>query len=74
MPLKFTIRKIIPFVLIYAALIISAAALHLFFHSAGYKGTLRYLGIIGSVLILLSFVYSLRKRKIINLGKAKLLL
>jgi len=43
-------------------------------HSSGLKWTLRYLGIAGSVLIILSFVYSLRKRKVINFGKAKTLL
>lgn len=74
MPLKFTVRKILPFVLIYAALIASAAALHFYMHNSGFKWTLRYLGIVGTALIILSFVYSLRKRKIINFGKAKTLL
>jgi len=71
---KFTIKGIIPFILIYAALIASAVALHIFLHSGGYKWILRYLGIAGTILILISFVYSLRKRKVINFGKAKLLL
>ena len=74
MPIKFTIKKILPFVLIYAVLIASAAILHFYMHSSGLKWTLRYLGIAGSVLIILSFVYSLRKRKVINFGKAKSLL
>ncbi len=74
MPLKFTIRKILPFVLIYTVLIASAAILHFYMHSSGLKWTLRYLGIAGSGLIILSFVYSLRKRKVINFGKAKTLL
>jgi len=71
---KFTIKGIIPFILIYVALIASAAAFHIFLHSGGYKWILRYLGIAGTVLILISFVYSLRKRKVISFGKAKLLL
>lgn len=74
MPLKFTIRKILPFVILYLALIISAAVIHYFLHSSGFKWTLRYLGIIGTALIIISFVYSLRKRKIIKLGKARSLL
>jgi hypothetical protein len=74
MPLKFTIRKIIPFIFIYALLIASSTALHIYLQSAWYKWSLRYLGIAGTFLILLSFIYSLRKRKVINIGKAKLLL
>jgi len=72
--LKFTFKTLLPLLLIYLALFISAAALHLFLHSSGYKWTLRYLGIVGTVLILLSFIYSLRKRKIIPVGKPKRLL
>jgi len=74
MPLKFTIKKILPFVLIYAVLIASAAILHFYMHSSGLKWTLRYLGFAGTGLIILSFVYSLRKRKVFNFGKAKTLL
>ena len=74
MSLKFTIRKIIPFILLYVALIATATVLHILLLSGGYKWLLRYLGIAGTFLILVSFVYSLRKRKIISFGKAKLLL
>ncbi len=74
MPLKFTIRKILPFVFLYLALIISAAVIHFYMHSSGLKWTLRYLGIAGTSLIIISFIYSLRKRKIIKLGKARSLL
>lgn len=74
MSLKFTLRKILPFVIIYAALILLAVTLHLYMHNSGLKWMLRYLGIAGTGLIILSFVYSLRKRKVINLGKAKTLL
>ena len=74
MALRFTIKKILPFVLIYTAFLASAITLHLFLDASGFKWTLRYLGIFGTILILVSFVYSLRKRKIINFGKAKLLL
>lgn len=74
MPLKFTIRKVLPFILLYLALIISAAVIHFYLHDSGFKWTLRYLGILGSALIIVSFIYSLRKRKIINFGKARSLL
>lgn len=74
MPLKFTIRKIISFIFLYVALIATATALHILLQSGGYKWLLRYLGIAGTFLILISFIYSLRKRKVINFGKAKLLL
>jgi len=74
MAVKFTLKRVIPFVLIYAALIISAAVMHYFMHSSGLKWILRYLGIAGTVLIIISFVYSLRKRKIIKFGKAKIML
>jgi len=70
----FTFKKAFPLILIYLALFASAAVLHIFLHSAGVKWILRYLGIAGTFLILISFVYSLRKRKVINFGKAKLLL
>ncbi len=74
MTIGFTVKKILPFVLIYIILLISAISLHLFLHSSGYKWLLRYLGIAGTLLIIFSFVYSLRKRKVIKFGKAKLLL
>lgn len=74
MPIKFTIKKILPFIIIYLALIASAAILHFYMHSSGLKWTLRYLGIAGTLLILISFIYSLRKRKVINFGKAKTML
>ncbi|MGZ5255579.1 MAG: hypothetical protein ACXWCT_14305, partial [Flavitalea sp.] len=70
----FTIKKIFPFILIYAALFASAAILHFYMHSSGLNWLLRYLGIAGMALILISFIYSLRKRKVINFGKAKTLL
>ena len=71
MQLKFTIRKILPFVFIYATLIASASIMHFYMHNSGLKWALRYLGIVGTALIIISFVYSLKKRKHINFGKAK---
>lgn len=74
MTVKFTIKNILPLVLIYLAFVAAAAVIHLVLHSAGQKWILRYLGIAGTLLILTSFIYSLRKRKIISFGKPKLLL
>jgi len=74
MALRLVVKKILPFVLLYISLIIIAVSLHLFLHSSGYKWLLRYLGIAGTLLIVFSFVYSLRKKKVIKFGKTKLLL
>ena len=74
MTVKFTIKNILPLVLIYLAFVAAAAVVHLVLHSARQKWILRYLGIAGTLLILTSFIYSLRKRKIISFGKPKLLL
>jgi hypothetical protein len=71
---RFTVKKLLPFFLIYITLILAAIFLHLFLQSAGHKWILRYLGIAGTILIILSFVYSLRKRNLVKFGKAKLLL
>lgn len=74
MAFRLVIKKTLPFVLIYLSLLIIAVSLHLFLHSSGYKWLLRYIGIAGTLLIVFSFAYSLRKRKVIKFGKAKLLL
>lgn len=74
MAFRLVIKKTLPFVLIYLSLLIIAVSLHLFLHSSGYKWLLRYIGIAGTSLIVFSFAYSLRKRKFIKFGKAKLLL
>ena len=74
MAFRLVIKKILPFFLIFISLLIIAVSLHIFLHSSGYKWTLRYLGIAGTLLIVFSFVYSLRKRKLINFGRAKRML
>jgi hypothetical protein len=67
-------RQVLPFLLAFSALVAIAllidAVLHR--HDAVWIG--RYLGIPGTLLILFSFIYSLRKRKLIRAGHpAKLL-
>lgn len=67
-------REVLRFFLLFAALVAVAllidAVLHVF--DAVWVG--RYLGIPGTLLILGSFGYSLRKRKLISAGKPALLL
>jgi hypothetical protein len=67
-------KEVFPFLLIFgsliAATIITDALLHLF--DLVWIG--RWLGIPGTLLILLSFLYSMRKRKVITFGKPKFLL
>lgn len=53
---------------------ISAAAFNYLLQLSGLKPVLRYLGIAGTFSIIISFLYSLRKHKIIKSGKPKILL
>jgi len=68
------LKKLLPFTLIFITMIMTAVFVHIFLQNAGYKWLLRYLGIAGTLLIIFSFVYSLRKRKVINFGRTKRLL
>ncbi|KAA3628186.1 MAG: hypothetical protein DWQ09_08600 [Proteobacteria bacterium] len=67
-------KEVLPFLVMFgsliAATIIADALLHLF--DLVWIG--RYLGIPGTILILLSFFYSMRKRKLIRFGRPKTLL
>jgi hypothetical protein len=71
---KLITREVIPFLLSLSVLAVATlvldAALHFF--NAVWIG--RYLGIVGTLLILFSFRYSLRKRKIISSGNPVTLL
>lgn len=68
------VRQVIPFLFWYALLIVAAIGVDGLLHRVGLYWIGRYLGIVGSVLILSSFAYSLRKRKIIQHGSPKNLL
>ncbi len=74
MQAKLISRQILPFLLAFSALVavtlLVDAALHVL--NAVWVG--RYLGIPGTLLILFSFGYSLRKRKIISTGRPVTLL
>ena len=67
-------KDIIPFILLFAVLIGCAILIDLFLHLIGQVWIGRYLGILGSTLIVASFVYSLRKKQLIRKGSHKTLL
>jgi hypothetical protein len=64
-------QEVIPFLVMIGSFVLSAIVLDAVFHQFDIVWVGRWLGIPGTVLILSSFAYSLRKRKIINTGKPK---
>lgn len=67
-------REVLPFLLLFGALIAAAIIGDALLHWLDLVWIGRYLGIPGTILILLSFAYSMRKRKLITKGKPKTLL
>ncbi len=67
-------KKVIPFLLMFVALIAATAIVDSFLHLFDLTWIGRWLGIPGVLLIILSFLYSMRKRKKIHYGKPKVLL
>jgi len=67
-------REVIPFTLSLAALAVATLLMDGLLHYFNLVWIGRYLGIVGVLLILLSFRYSLRKRKIITTGNPTTLL
>ncbi|MBF0471813.1 MAG: hypothetical protein HQL48_10615 [Gammaproteobacteria bacterium] len=67
-------KEVLPFLLSFAALIVATIAIDALLHTYGLVWVGRYLGILGTLLIMLSFVYSMRKRKLIRSGSPKTLL
>ncbi len=67
-------KKVMPFLLSFVALIAATAIVDALLHLSGWIWIGRWLGIPGVFLILLSFLYSMRKRKKIDFGKPKTLL
>jgi len=63
--------QVVPFVEIFALLIIITIVADFFLHQWDMVWIGRYLGIPGTIIILLSFLYSLRKRKLIQRGNPK---
>ena len=71
---KLLTREVIPFMLWFAALALVTLLLDGMLHFLNLVWIGRYLGIAGTLLILFSFRYSLRKRKIITTGNPVTLL
>ena len=67
-------KEVVPFLLMFGSLIMSTIIIDALLHQFELVWIGRYLGIPGTILILLSFLYSMRKRKLINFGKPKNLL
>lgn len=72
---KSLIRKeVLPFLMMFGLLILATITTDAILHLLDLTWIGRWLGIPGTLLILLSFFYSMRKRKIINFGKPRTLL
>lgn len=67
-------KEVLPFLLMFGSLILLTIITDAMLHHFELVWVGRWLGIPGVMLILLSFFYSMRKRKIINFGKPKTLL
>jgi hypothetical protein len=67
-------KEVLPFLLMFGALIAATVIIDSLLHQLDLVWVGRYLGIPGTILILSSFFYSLRKRKLISAGKPKTLL
>lgn len=68
------VRYFLPFLQWYGLMIFITIVIDYFLHRMQLVAVGRYLGFVGTVIVLLSFVYSLRKRKIIESGSPKQLL
>ena len=67
-------KYVLPFFQWYALMIFLAIAIDYFLHRFHLVIVGRYLGLIGTLIIAVSFIYSLRKRKMIESGSPKQLL
>lgn len=74
MAIRFTLTKVLPSALVFGGLLAAALAVDLALHLAGAVWLGRYLGLVGTALLLASFAYSLRKRKLISIGQPRRLL
>lgn len=68
------VKYVLPFIQWYSLMIFIAISIDYFLHSFQLVYIGRYLGIAGTIVIVVSFVYSLRKRKLIESGSPKKLL
>lgn len=63
-----------PFIQWFGLMVLLAIVIDYFLHRMNLVPVGRYLGVVGTLFLLISFVYSLRKRKIIESGSPKNLL
>lgn len=74
MKLPIFIKQVLPFLFLYSLMIFITIIIDFILHYYHLVFIGRYLGLIGTCIILISFAYSLRKRKIIQSGSPKELL
>jgi len=74
MELSLTRKEVFPFLAIFGSLVVATLVSDALLHQFQQVWIGRWLGIPGTILILLSFLYSMRKRKIIQFGKPRTLL
>lgn len=67
-------KEILPFILAFTLLILATIIIDVLLHLLNLVWIGRWLGILGTILIILSFLYSLKKRKLITFSKPKTLL
>jgi len=67
-------KEVLPFLAMFGSLILATIITDALLHQFELVWIGRWLGIPGTILILLSFFYSMRKRKVISFGKPKTLL
>jgi len=67
-------KDVIPFIVWFSTLILGAVLIDVLLHLLNLVFIGKYLGYLGTFTILISFTYSLKKRKIINFGVPKVLL
>ena len=67
-------KEVIPFAVMFSALILATIIIDTLLHQFDLVWIGRWLGIPGTILILFSFIYSMRKRKMISFGKPRTLL
>jgi hypothetical protein len=67
-------KEVVPFLLMFGTLILATIVSDALLHYFDLVWVGRYLGIPGTLLILLSLLYSMRKRKLVSIGRPKTLL
>lgn len=69
-----TVKNLLPSLLLYLSLIAGTLLCDYLLHRAGLIAIGRYLGIAGTALIIASFAYSMKKRKMLSWGQPKRML